>query len=126
MLVLQQGDRNWHRQHLCAENRKNPELLLIQVQEKYVEAEAQSEKGKMGGEAEMKERMIVLSRESKNTNTKRLLKKIMKLVFDLQPIVNASEEIEIVLKAEDEVLKKRLELIKKLVKDQYEIEVIEG
>ena len=74
----------------------------------------------------MKERMIVLSRESKNTNTKRLVKKIMKLVFDLQPIINASEEIEIVLKAEDDVLKKRIELIKKLIKDQYEIEVIEG
>lgn len=79
----------------------------------------------MGDKKKMKERMIVLSRESKNTNTKRLTKKILKTVFDLQPIINASEEIEIILKADDSVLEKRIEMIKNLIKEDYEMDIIE-
>ena len=79
----------------------------------------------MGDKKKMKERMIVLSRESKNTNTKRLTKKILKTVSDLQPIINASEEIEIILKADDSVLEKRIEMIKNLIKEDYEMDIIE-
>ena len=63
--------------------------------------------------------------QSKNAKIKSLTKKIMKLVFDLQPIVNASEEIEIILKADDKVLKERVNLIKNLIKDDFEMEIIE-
>lgn len=79
----------------------------------------------MGDKIEMKERMIVLSRESKNAKVKGLTKKLMKLVFDLEPIVSASEEIEIVLKADDSVLKQRCDMIKNLIKEDFEMEVIE-
>ena len=79
----------------------------------------------MGDKKKMKEKMIVLSKESKNTNAKRLVKKILKVTMDLGPIVTATEEIEIVLKAEDDVLQKRLEMIKGLIKDEYEMEIIE-
>lgn len=79
----------------------------------------------MGDKKKMKEKMIVLSKESKNTNTKRLVKKILKVTMDLGPIISSTEEIEIVLKAEDDVLQKRLEMIKNLVKEEYEMEIIE-
>jgi hypothetical protein len=95
------------------------------MQEEHVETGEKSKKSEMGDKKEMTEKMIVLSKENKSTNTKRLVKKLLKVTMDLGPIINTTEEIEIVLNAEDDVLKKRLEMIKGIVKDEYEMEVIE-
>jgi hypothetical protein len=90
------------------------------VQEKHVETQKESKKDQMGGELE---RMIVLTKDLNTASAKRLEKKILKLLEASQPMVNISEELEILVES---IKPNEMQALKSFAKENgYELEVVE-
>jgi hypothetical protein len=69
------------------------------------------------------ERMIVLTKDMSNTSAKRLEKKLLKILEASQPMINISEEIEILV---ENIRPQDMQALKGFAKENgYEVEVVE-
>lgn len=74
----------------------------------------------------MAEKMVVFTKRLNNKNSKRIEKKILNNISWGNPLIEVSEEVEIMLQGEDEELTASIEKLREVAEEnEYEMEVIE-